>query len=71
MCQEVASAIPGCQYVEIDQCGHFGFLERPDEINATLLEFFSSAGRQLSAQQAAPGTGSARWPGAVAVGRLT
>jgi pimeloyl-ACP methyl ester carboxylesterase len=53
MCQEVASAIPGCQYVEIDQCGHFGFLERPDEVNATLLGFFASAGWQPGRERSA------------------
>lgn len=42
LCQEVASAIPGCRYVEIAGCGHFGFLERPELVNATLIDFFSA-----------------------------
>lgn len=42
LCQEVASAIPGCQYAEIARCGHFGFLERPEEVNAAVMEFFSA-----------------------------
>ncbi|MEW1775029.1 alpha/beta fold hydrolase [Streptomyces sp. NPDC086777] len=36
---EVADAIPDCDYVEISACGHLGYLERPDEVNATILEF--------------------------------
>jgi pimeloyl-ACP methyl ester carboxylesterase len=43
LCREVAEAIPGCGYVELPGCGHFGFLERPDEVNAVLLDFFASA----------------------------
>ena len=42
LCQEVASAIPCCRYVEIADCGHFGFLERPELVNATLIDFFSA-----------------------------
>jgi pimeloyl-ACP methyl ester carboxylesterase len=42
LCQEVASAIPGCRYVEIADCGHFGFLERPEPVNAALIDFFSA-----------------------------
>ncbi|MCW6010177.1 alpha/beta hydrolase [Micromonospora sp. CPCC 205371] len=36
---EVADAIPDCDYVEIPGCGHFGYLERPDEANAAIIEF--------------------------------
>jgi pimeloyl-ACP methyl ester carboxylesterase len=54
MGQEVAAAIPGCRYAEIPQCGHFGFLEQPDAVNALLLDFFrtfpaSFAGRTQGA----------------------
>jgi pimeloyl-ACP methyl ester carboxylesterase len=42
LCREVASAIPCCRYVEIDGCGHFGFLERPEPVNAALIDFFSA-----------------------------
>ncbi|MET9088736.1 alpha/beta hydrolase [Streptomyces sp. NPDC004237] len=35
--RELADAIPGCRYAEIPGCGHFGYLERPDEVNAELL----------------------------------
>jgi pimeloyl-ACP methyl ester carboxylesterase len=36
---EVAEAIPDCDYVEISSCGHLGYLERPDEVNAAIIEF--------------------------------
>ncbi|MFF8936077.1 alpha/beta fold hydrolase [Streptomyces paradoxus] len=36
---EVADAIPGCDLVEISQCGHLGYLERPDAVNAAIVEF--------------------------------
>jgi pimeloyl-ACP methyl ester carboxylesterase len=36
---EVAETIPDCDYVEIGPCGHVGYLERPDEVNAAIIEF--------------------------------
>jgi pimeloyl-ACP methyl ester carboxylesterase len=36
---EVADAIPDCDYVEIQSCGHLGYLERPEEVNAAIIEF--------------------------------
>jgi len=36
---EVAEVIPDCDYVEIGACGHLGYLERPDEVNAAIIEF--------------------------------
>ena len=41
LCREVADAIPGAVYREIEDCGHFGYLERPAEVNAAILEFFA------------------------------
>ena len=41
LCREVARAIPGCRYVEIPGAGHAGAFEKPDEVNAALLEFFA------------------------------
>jgi pimeloyl-ACP methyl ester carboxylesterase len=35
--RELAAAIPACRYTEIPDCGHFGYLERPDAVNAELL----------------------------------
>ncbi|MFJ9372892.1 alpha/beta fold hydrolase [Streptomyces sp. NPDC101455] len=39
---EVAEAIPECDYVEIPDCGHFGYLERPTEVNAAIIEFLDN-----------------------------
>jgi pimeloyl-ACP methyl ester carboxylesterase len=36
---EVAEAIPDCDFVEIPACGHLGHLERPEAVNAAVLEF--------------------------------
>jgi pimeloyl-ACP methyl ester carboxylesterase len=36
---EVADAIPDCDYVEIQSCGHLGYLERPEEVNSAIIEF--------------------------------
>lgn len=41
--REVAEVIPDAQYEEIHGCGHFGYLERPDEVNALIIKFFASA----------------------------
>jgi pimeloyl-ACP methyl ester carboxylesterase len=40
-CREVADAIPGCRYIEIDDAGHFGFIERPEIVNETLINFLA------------------------------
>ncbi|WP_405865898.1 alpha/beta hydrolase [Streptomyces sp. NBC_01515] len=39
---EVAEAIPECDYVEIPDCGHFGYLERPTEVNSAIIEFLDN-----------------------------
>jgi pimeloyl-ACP methyl ester carboxylesterase len=39
LCREVAEAIPGARYVEVPDTGHFGYLERPAEVNKVLLDF--------------------------------
>ncbi|MEU5402390.1 alpha/beta fold hydrolase [Streptomyces sp. NPDC005963] len=39
--REVADVVPGAQYAEIADCGHFGYLERPDAVNATILRFLA------------------------------
>lgn len=41
LCREVADAIPGAVYREIEDCGHFGYLERPAEVNAAIVDFFA------------------------------
>ncbi len=39
--REVADAIPGARYEEIERCGHFGYLERPDAVNGVLIDFLT------------------------------
>jgi pimeloyl-ACP methyl ester carboxylesterase len=41
LAREVAEVIPGARYEEIEDCGHFGYLERPAEVNKLLLKFFT------------------------------
>lgn len=40
--REVAEAVDDCDYVEIDRCGHLGYLERPGPTNAAILEFLAA-----------------------------
>ncbi|SFJ16190.1 Pimeloyl-ACP methyl ester carboxylesterase [Amycolatopsis sacchari] len=42
LAREVADAIPSARYLEIADCGHYGYLERPDEVNAALVTFFAA-----------------------------
>lgn len=42
---EVAETLPNGRYLEIPDTGHHGFLERPDAVNAAILEFFARGGR--------------------------
>ncbi|WP_045386324.1 alpha/beta fold hydrolase, partial [Mycobacterium kyorinense] len=39
--REVADAIPNGRYLQIADAGHLGFLERPDAVNAAILQFFA------------------------------
>ncbi|MEU2834187.1 alpha/beta fold hydrolase [Streptomyces lavendulae] len=39
--REVAEAIPGCTFEEVEGCGHFGYLENPAAVNSSLLKHFS------------------------------
>jgi len=41
--RELAAAIPGARYTEIPDAGHYGYLERPEAVNAALLAFFAEA----------------------------
>ncbi|HEY2762810.1 MAG TPA: alpha/beta hydrolase [Pseudonocardiaceae bacterium] len=41
LAREVAEAIPGARYVEVEGCGHYGYLERPAEVNELILSFFA------------------------------
>jgi pimeloyl-ACP methyl ester carboxylesterase len=40
--REVADVVPGARYVEIPDTGHYGYLERPDEVNRILLDFLAT-----------------------------
>ena len=39
--RELAAAIPGARYAEIRDAGHYGYLERPEAVNAAILDFFA------------------------------
>jgi pimeloyl-ACP methyl ester carboxylesterase len=39
--REVADALPTGRYLEIPDAGHLGFIERPEAVNAAVLEFFA------------------------------
>ena len=43
LCREVAAALPLGRYAEVADCGHYGYLERPAEVNSALLEFLTGA----------------------------
>jgi pimeloyl-ACP methyl ester carboxylesterase len=40
--REVADALPNGRYLRIPDTGHLGFIERPEAVNAAILEFFGS-----------------------------
>lgn len=40
---EVADSLPKGRYLEISDAGHLGFLERPDAVNAAIIDFFEKA----------------------------
>ena len=42
--REVADAIPKGQYLQLADTGHLGFLERPEKVNAAVLQFFAGMG---------------------------
>ncbi|RMI32703.1 alpha/beta fold hydrolase [Nocardia stercoris] len=43
MGREVAQAIPGARYTELEQCGHFGYLEQPEAVNQAIVGFLTGA----------------------------
>jgi proline iminopeptidase len=40
---QIAEAIPGARLVVLRDCGHFSYLERPDEVHQALGELFSAS----------------------------
>ncbi|GIG90338.1 alpha/beta fold hydrolase [Plantactinospora endophytica] len=42
--RDLADAIPGATYEVIADAGHYGYLERPEAVNSSLLTFFGTAG---------------------------
>jgi pimeloyl-ACP methyl ester carboxylesterase len=43
LCREIAAALPLGRYAELADCGHYGYLERPAEVNSALLRFLTGA----------------------------
>jgi pimeloyl-ACP methyl ester carboxylesterase len=43
--RELAEAIPGASFDLIPDAGHYGYLENPDAVNKSILEFFRSTPR--------------------------
>ncbi|MCJ1708521.1 alpha/beta fold hydrolase [Microbacterium sp. VKM Ac-2923] len=41
LAREVAALVPGARYAEVPDAGHYGYLERPDEVNRLVLDFFA------------------------------
>jgi len=39
--REVADALPNGRYLQIPDAGHLGFFERPEAVNAAVLQFFA------------------------------
>lgn len=50
--REVADVVPGAEYVEIADAGHFGYLERPEETNRLIIDYL----RRRPARGSAVGT---------------
>jgi pimeloyl-ACP methyl ester carboxylesterase len=42
--REVAEAIPGATFDLIEGCGHYGYLEDPETVNKSIIEFFRQEG---------------------------
>ena len=46
--REIAEYIPGCQYEEVPDCGHYGHLEQPTAVNSAIIGFFGRRGSARS-----------------------
>jgi proline iminopeptidase len=40
--KKIHAAVAGSTYVEIDECGHYPFIEHPDQFNAVVADFLDS-----------------------------
>lgn len=40
--RHIASAIPGARLLVLPVCGHFAYLERPEEVGSAITEFLSA-----------------------------
>lgn len=38
--REIAAHIPACEYAEVADCGHYGYLEQAEEVNSLIIDFF-------------------------------
>ncbi len=54
LCRELADAIPGCDYLELPRCGHLGYLERPRDLNRTLVDFLRAGAPRPAVQPVSP-----------------
>jgi pimeloyl-ACP methyl ester carboxylesterase len=43
--REVADAIESSRYELVERCGHYGYLERPDAVNALLIDFLRNCAK--------------------------
>ena len=41
--RRIAGAIPGARLLDLRDCGHFAFLERPDLVDSAIIDFLGSA----------------------------
>ncbi|MFT3715705.1 MAG: alpha/beta hydrolase [Gordonia sp. (in: high G+C Gram-positive bacteria)] len=44
LAREVADAIPGARYEQVEQAGHWGYLEQPDQVNDLIIGFLRAVG---------------------------
>lgn len=47
LAREVAAAVPSARYVEVPDTGHYGYLERPDQVNRLVIDFLREEFNQV------------------------
>jgi pimeloyl-ACP methyl ester carboxylesterase len=40
--EEIASAVSGAELVVLADCGHFAYLDQPDEVHRRVVEFLTT-----------------------------